>query len=99
MQSGESEGKTLLEAMRDGRHDGMQDFDTVIKEMIERKLVTLEDGLAFATNPHNLQLALKGVTLRDDYNNPDQQQHQPRRPAAATPPPQRPRAPVTLDLT
>src|SRR5919107_1331376 len=67
LQAGESEGKSLLDAMRDGRHDGMQDFDTVIKEMIERKLVTLEDGLAFATNPHNLQLALKGVTIRDDF--------------------------------
>jgi twitching motility protein PilT len=100
LQAGESEGKTLLDAMRDGRLDGMQDFDTVIKEMIERRLVTLEDGLAFATNPHNLQLALKGVTMRDDYNNPDQQQAY-RRPAAAPAPPpqQRPRAPVMLDLT
>jgi hypothetical protein len=75
----------------------MQDFDSVIKEMIERKLVTLEDGLAFATNPHNLQLALKGVTLRDDYTNPDQQQNF-RRPTVAAPP-QRPRAPAMLDLT
>jgi twitching motility protein PilT len=96
LQAGESEGKTLLDAMRDGRHDGMQDFDTVIKEMIERKLVTLEDGLTFATNPHNLQLALKGVTLRDDYTNPDSQQNY-RRPAAA-PPPQRSQ-PMMLDLT
>ena len=100
LQSGETAGKTLLDAMRDGRHDGMQDFDAVIKEMIERRIVTLEDGLAFATNPHNLQLALKGVTLRDDYNNPDQQQQNYRRPAPAAPPqPQRPRAPVMLDLT
>jgi twitching motility protein PilT len=72
LQSGESEGKTLLDAMRDGRLDGMQDFDTVLKEMIERKTVSLEDGLAFATNPHNLQLALKGVTLKDDYLSPGQ---------------------------
>jgi twitching motility protein PilT len=67
LQNGEGEGKTLLDAMRDGRLDGMQDFDSVIKDMIERKVVTLEDGLAFATNPHNLQLALKGVTIKDDY--------------------------------
>jgi twitching motility protein PilT len=69
--SGESEGKTLLDAMRDGKLDGMQDFDTVIKDYIERKIITLEDGLAFATNPHNLKLALKGVSLRDDYLQPD----------------------------
>ncbi len=67
LQNGEGEGKTLLDAMRDGRLDGMQDFDTVIKEMIDRKAVTLEDGLSHATNPHNLQLALKGVTVKDDY--------------------------------
>ena len=28
---GESEGKTLLDAMRDGKHDGMQEFDYVIR--------------------------------------------------------------------
>jgi twitching motility protein PilT len=71
LQSGEAEGKSLLDAMRDGKLDGMQDFDSVIKGFIERKLVTLEDGLAFATNPHNLQLALKGVSIRDDYLQPD----------------------------
>jgi len=92
LQSGESEGKTLLDAMRDGRHDGMQDFDTVIKEMIERNAVRLEDGLTYATNPHNLQLALKGVSLRDDYLNSGQQQ-----PAAA--PPAQGRNSIMLDLT
>ncbi|HEX8160471.1 MAG TPA: PilT/PilU family type 4a pilus ATPase, partial [Pyrinomonadaceae bacterium] len=44
LQNGENEGKTLLDAMRDSRLDGMQDFDTVIKDMIERKVVSLEDG-------------------------------------------------------
>src|ERR671916_121280 len=51
---GENEGKSLLDAMRDGRHDGMQEFDSVIKDFIEREVVTLEDGLSFATNPNNL---------------------------------------------
>jgi twitching motility protein PilT len=64
---GEGEGKTLLDAMRDGRHDGMQDFDTVIREMIERQTVTHEDGLSFATNPNNLQLALKGMSAAEDF--------------------------------
>ncbi|HEX8071297.1 MAG TPA: PilT/PilU family type 4a pilus ATPase [Pyrinomonadaceae bacterium] len=67
LQNGESEGKTLLDAMRDGRLDGMQDFDSVIKEFIERNVVSLEDGLAFATNQNNLLLTLKGVTAQDDY--------------------------------
>jgi twitching motility protein PilT len=71
LQNGEGEGKTLLDAMRDSKLDGMQDYDTVIKDMIERKVITLEDGLAFATNPHNLRLALKGVSIRDDFIQPD----------------------------
>src|SRR3712207_6202149 len=64
---GESDGKTLLDAMRDGKLDGMQDFDSVIKDYIEREIVTLEDGLSFATNPNNLLLTLKGLSTADDF--------------------------------
>jgi twitching motility protein PilT len=53
--------------MRDGKLEGMQDFDSVIKNMIERGVVSLEDGLAFATNQNNLLLALKGLTSSDDF--------------------------------
>jgi twitching motility protein PilT len=67
IEEGESEGKSLLDAMRDGKIDGMQDFDSVIKSMIESKLVTLEDGIAFATNQNNLLLALKGLSSSEDY--------------------------------
>jgi twitching motility protein PilT len=67
IEEGESEGKSLLDAMRDGRLEGMQDFDTVIREMIERKTVAMEDGLAFATNQNNLLLALKGLSSSEDY--------------------------------
>ncbi|HKR01125.1 MAG TPA: PilT/PilU family type 4a pilus ATPase [Pyrinomonadaceae bacterium] len=67
IEEGESEGKSLLDAMRDGKLDGMQDFDGVIKDMIERKIVSLEDGLAFATNQNNLLLALKGLSSSEDY--------------------------------
>jgi twitching motility protein PilT len=67
IEEGESEGKSLLDAMRDGKIDGMQDFDSVIKNMIESKLVTLEDGIAFATNQNNLLLALKGLSSSEDY--------------------------------
>ena len=67
IEEGESEGKSLLDAMRDGKIDGMQDFDSVIKQMIERKIVSMEDGLAFATNQNNLLLALKGLSMSDEY--------------------------------
>ncbi|MBA3247972.1 MAG: PilT/PilU family type 4a pilus ATPase [Pyrinomonadaceae bacterium] len=92
LQMGESQGKTLADAMRDGRLEGMQDFDTVIKEMIEKKVVTLEDGLTFATNPHNMLLALKGVSSGDDFN------HTGDAPPPATPRRSRTSSPA-LDLT
>jgi twitching motility protein PilT len=81
--AGESDGKTLLDAMRDGKHDGMQDFDTVIKGMIEAEVVTLEAGLSFATNPNNLQLALKGMSATDDFLPADAPPIAAKRPAAA----------------
>jgi twitching motility protein PilT len=67
IEAGEVDGKSLLDAMRDGKLDGMQDFDTVIKELIEKGTITLEDGLTFATNPNNLLLSLKGVTASEEF--------------------------------
>src|SRR4026208_2023625 len=68
IETGEADGKSLLDAMRDGKLDGMQDFDTVIRDFIERGVVSLEDGVGFATNQHNLLLELKGVTGEDYMN-------------------------------
>lgn len=67
IEAGEADGKSLLDAMRDGKLDGMQDFDTVIRELIENNTITLEDGLTFATNPNNLLLSLKGVTASEEF--------------------------------
>src|SRR5262249_638376 len=67
IENGEAEGKSLLDAMRDGKLDGMQDFDSVIKDLIERNVITVEDGLAFSSNQNNLLLSLKGLTSGEDY--------------------------------
>src|SRR5713101_2715160 len=67
IENGEAEGKSLLDAMRDGKLDGMQDFDSVIKNLIERNVITVEDGLGFATNQNNLLLSLKGLTSGEDF--------------------------------
>ncbi len=67
VEAGEADGKSLLDAMRDGRLDGMQDFDTVIQDMIRRRIITLEDGLPFATNQNNLLLSLKGLASSEDF--------------------------------
>jgi len=67
IENGEAEGKSLLDAMRDGKLEGMQNFDTVIKDMIERKIISVEDGIGFATNQNNLLLSLKGLTSGEDF--------------------------------
>jgi len=66
IKEGESQGKSLIDAMRDSKLEGMQDFDSVIRDLIERKIITVEDGLDFATNPHNMLLALKGLSSGND---------------------------------
>ena len=69
IEKGESEGKTLLDAIRDGEIDGMQDFDSVIRKLIEDKVISLEDGLSYATNQNNLLLQLKGLSSTEDFVN------------------------------
>lgn len=69
IEKGETEGKTLLDAIRDGELDGMQDFDTVIRKLVESGEVSMEDGLSFATNQNNLLLQLKGLASTEDYVN------------------------------
>jgi twitching motility protein PilT len=58
VEKGESEGKTLLDAMRDGSHDGMQHFDGEIERMIREGLIDFETGMTYATNAGNLRLLL-----------------------------------------
>lgn len=67
IEKGEVQGKTLLDAMRDGRLDGMQDFDSVILDLVEQGEITMEDGLSFATNQNNLLLQLKGLGKTDEF--------------------------------
>ncbi len=63
----------------------MQDFDSVIRKMIENKVITLEDGLSFATNQNNLLLQLKGLSSSEDYATPNRPSHIPE--SMAPPPP------------
>jgi twitching motility protein PilT len=58
VEKGESEGKSLLDAMRDGDTEGMQHFDAEIEKFIRAGLVDFETGIAFSTNAGNLRLEL-----------------------------------------
>jgi twitching motility protein PilT len=58
VERGEAEGKTLLDAMRDGSTEGMQHFDGEIEKFIRESVIDLETGFAYATNAGNLRLQL-----------------------------------------
>jgi twitching motility protein PilT len=58
VEKGENEGKSLLDAMRDGSQDGMQHFDAEIEKLIRGGIVDLETGLSHSTNAGNLRLEL-----------------------------------------
>ncbi|MGQ9895971.1 MAG: type IV pilus twitching motility protein PilT [Acidobacteriota bacterium] len=61
IEKGETAGKTLVDAMRDGEIEGMQHFDGVLEKLIRQGVITKEDGLAYATNPGNLMLQLSDM--------------------------------------
>jgi twitching motility protein PilT len=58
VEKGESEGKSLVDAMEQGDQEGMQTFDSVIEQFIRNGLVAKEEALAYATNQNNLLLRL-----------------------------------------
>jgi twitching motility protein PilT len=61
VQKGESEGKSLLDAMRDGGTEGMQCFDDEIEKLIRANVLDIDTGLAFATNEGNLRLLIADI--------------------------------------
>jgi twitching motility protein PilT len=51
IEKGEREGKTLLDAIKACGPEGMQHFDGEIAQLVRDRVVDLETGLSFASNP------------------------------------------------
>ncbi len=51
IEKGERENKSLIEAMKAGSSEGMQHFDGEIAQLVQDRLIDLETGLSYATNP------------------------------------------------
>jgi twitching motility protein PilT len=62
VQKGETEGKSLLDAMRDAAGEGMQCFDVEIEKLIRAKVLDMDTGMAYATNEGNLRLLLADLS-------------------------------------
>ena len=59
IEKGESEGKSLLDAMRDGSTtDGMQHFDAEIERLIREGTIDADTGFTYAANAGNLRLEM-----------------------------------------
>ena len=53
--TGEKEGKSLLDAMRDGALDGMQYFDGELERLVRDGAIAATTAYLYATNPGNLK--------------------------------------------
>jgi twitching motility protein PilT len=61
IEKGETEGKSLVDAMKDGSLEGMQDFDSEIEKLIRAGVIDVQTGLTYATNAGNLQLQISDL--------------------------------------
>jgi twitching motility protein PilT len=66
LEKGDSEGKTLLDAMKDGELDGMQHFDGEIEKLVRNGTITYATGMLYATNAGNLRVHLADVPDEND---------------------------------
>lgn len=51
IEKGDRDGKSLLDAMKAGASEGMQHFDGEIAQLVRDRVIELETGLSYASNP------------------------------------------------
>ena len=58
IERGDEEGRSLLDAMRDGELDGMQHFDGELEKLTRAGVITTANALLYATNAGNLTVQI-----------------------------------------
>ena len=61
----EAQDEKLVDAIRLGKEEGMQDFTMSLKELIDLELIDRPTAFEVAPNPEALKMALKGIEVRD----------------------------------
>ncbi|HKB10537.1 MAG TPA: PilT/PilU family type 4a pilus ATPase [Vicinamibacterales bacterium] len=61
IERGNAEGRSLLDAMRDGELDGMQYFDGEIEKLVRGGVISFANAMLYSTNPGNLRVQLVDV--------------------------------------
>jgi twitching motility protein PilT len=64
IERGEAEGRSLVDAMRDGALDGMQHFDGELERLTREGVITFSTAMLYATNAGNLRISM--ADLADD---------------------------------
>lgn len=62
VERGEGEGKTLIDAMRDGSTEGMQTFDGELERFVRAGTIDAETAITYSTNAGNLRLQLADLS-------------------------------------
>jgi twitching motility protein PilT len=73
IEKGETEGKSLMDAMEQGDQEGMQTFDGVIEKLVRDGVVTMAQAMPYASNQNNLLLRLAdfGAEAPKPQNRPE----------------------------
>jgi twitching motility protein PilT len=66
LEHGEREGKSLLDAIRDGSLDGMQSFDQELEKMARSGTISIATALGYSTNQNNLRLLLSDLIADEE---------------------------------
>jgi len=58
VERGEAEGKSLIDAMRDGALDGMQHFDGELERLVREGTISMQTAILYASNSGDLRVQL-----------------------------------------
>jgi len=66
IERGETEGRSLVDAMSDGVLEGMQHFDGELERLVRAGALSIKTALLYATNAGNLRVQIADVPDEDD---------------------------------
>ena len=65
VERGEVEGRSLLDAMRDGALDGMQHFDGELERLVREGTVSMQTAVLYASNSGDLRVQLADIPMEE----------------------------------
>jgi len=63
VERGEAEGRSLIDAMRDGALDGMQHFDGELERLVREGTISMQTAILYASNSGDLRVQLADLSM------------------------------------